>query len=135
MIRQSCTYRVILRYILFQLPGLAAVVLVLLLLHWWLHIPLWSVWTISILWAVKDLVLFPFVWRAYDRWSADMLTGAKGTATETLCPAGYVTVKGELWKAEIPDGSPPVGKGEVVRVKGLRGLKLLVQAEKDTSQQ
>jgi membrane protein implicated in regulation of membrane protease activity len=134
MIRQSCTYRVILRYLLFQLPGFAALILVLLLLYLWLHIPMWSVWTISILWVVKDLVLFPFVWRAYDKWSADMLTGAKGTATETLCPAGYVMVKGELWKAEIPDGSPPVSKGEVVRVRGLQGLKLLVQAEKDPGQ-
>ena len=76
------------------------------------------------------MVLFPFVWRAYD-WSRSRdvhsLVGTEGIVEERLAPSGYIRVHGELWQAEIIRESPPIEKGEVVLIQGIRGLVLLVQ--------
>ncbi|MBS3918787.1 MAG: NfeD family protein [Deltaproteobacteria bacterium] len=85
-----------------------------------------------LLWVVKDAVLFPFVWRAYDRSqerSMQKMIGKKGVAKERLDPSGYIQVHGELWKAELMEGAPPVEEGEPVRVEGIRGRVLLVRGE------
>jgi len=55
------------------------------------------------------------------------MVGAQGIAKERLAPSGYVQVRGELWKAELMEGSPPLEKGDRVRVEGVRGLRLVVQ--------
>jgi membrane-bound serine protease (ClpP class) len=55
----------------------------------------------------------------------DALVGTVGVAQEVLAPRGQILVHGELWLAESPDG--PVGAGERVRVRGVDGLKLLVE--------
>ena len=55
------------------------------------------------------------------------MVGAQGIAKERLAPSGYVQVRGELWKAELMESSPPLEKGERVRVEGVRGLRLVVQ--------
>lgn len=36
---------------------------------------------------------------------------ARGIAKEKLDPSGYVQVRGELWKAEVWGGGPPVDAG------------------------
>ncbi len=89
------------------------------------------------LWVVKDAFLFPFVWRAYDRRqerSLQIMIGKKGLAKERLAPSGYIFIHGELWKAEIAEGSPPIEEGETVRVEGIRGRILLVRKESDGSE-
>ena len=89
----------------------------------------WVVWGFIAIWVVKDAILFPFVRRAYD-WDrpqgANSMVGARGIAKERLAPSGYVQVHGELWSAELSEGSPPLEKGERVRVEGTRGLRLEV---------
>jgi membrane protein implicated in regulation of membrane protease activity len=124
---------IVFRYILFQLPGLAVFVLVLLVIQNFVHIPLWFTILLVVIWTVKDAVMYPFVWRAYDKHSADSLVGMKGTATESLSPTGYVMVRGELWRAEIISGNPPVNKGETVMITGSRGLTLIVQPDTENS--
>jgi membrane protein implicated in regulation of membrane protease activity len=126
--------RVLMRYALIQLPGLAVLVLVLVLLQRWVQMPLWLLWTIVLLSVVKDVIMFPIVWRAYDKDSHDSsnsLTGELGTTTECLSPAGHIRIKGELWRAEIADTDIPVDKGETVRVLSSDGLTLIVKPEKD----
>jgi len=75
------------------------------------------------------VILFPFACRAYD-WDRpqgpNSIVDAQGIAKERLAPSGYVQVRGELWKAELMEGSPPLEKGERVRVEGVRGLRLVV---------
>jgi membrane protein implicated in regulation of membrane protease activity len=129
MIKRGCSYRIVLRYTLFQLPGLIVLVLFLILLRSWINIPLWSEYSIVVLWVAKDVIMFPFVWRAYDKYSADSLAGSRGKAIEPISPIGYIMVKGELWKAEVVDGSPSVNSGDNVIVISARGLTLLVQPE------
>jgi len=129
MIKRGCSYHIVLRYTLFQLPGLVVLVLFLLLLRSWINIPIWSVYSIVVLWVAKDIIMFPFVWRAYDKYSADSLAGSHGKAIESLSPVGYIMVQGELWRAEVVDGGPSINGGDNVIVIGTRGLTLLVRPE------
>jgi len=126
--------RVVAKYVLLQLPALAMLTLVLWLLRHWGVIPSWVFWGLIALWAVKDALLFPLVWRAYDpdaSAAVDPLVGAQGVASQRLDPAGYIRVRGELWQAELAPGETAVEEGEPVRVREVRGLNLLVERERD----
>jgi membrane protein implicated in regulation of membrane protease activity len=131
---QRWSARIIIRYTILQLPALALFFLALLLSSRWIGIPLWSFWGLVALWVAKDVILFPFVWRAYDdreRKSADAMIGMRGIAQDRLAPDGYVQVRGELWRAELMGGGPPVEKGAAVKVRKTRGLTLIVQPSGD----
>ena len=85
-----------------------------------------------LLFIAKDVVLFPFVWKAYDPGSPDgieTMTGAFGVAEERIAPEGYVRVRGELWKARTTDSRNIIEKGVRVRVIGGEGLTLSVEAD------
>jgi membrane-bound serine protease (ClpP class) len=117
-------------YTLLQIP---AALLVALLL-WWARIKagldLWLAWTILAAWVAKDVVLFFFLWPAYDQHQDDYysLSGLSGTALDTLDPEGTVRVRGQTWKARssttqtIPPGCP-------VRVEDRQGLTLMVRPD------
>jgi membrane protein implicated in regulation of membrane protease activity len=136
MKKRSWSARVVLRYTLFQLPALVILVLVLVLIRPWVDLPSWSIWVITGFWIVKDVILFPLVWRAYDRGKrpgdGGLMIGAGGIARGRLAPSGYVRVRGELWHAEVAEGGRPIELGEGVRVSDVRGLTLLVRPEDDT---
>ena len=121
------------RYILLNIPGLAAVILILIIIQHWIALPLWLFLGITAFWVVKDMVLFPFVWRAYDSGRAGQsrsMVGERGIARERLAPAGYVLVRGELWRAEIIDDGPPVEMGQPVKIVKMDGLTLFVEPGK-----
>jgi len=93
-------------------------------------IPTWFIWSLVALWVIKDLILFPAVWRVYDQEQRDdpsSMVGSRGIAEDRLDRSGYIRVHGELWKAEVMGNSPSVGKGEKVTVRGIRGLTLIVE--------
>jgi membrane protein implicated in regulation of membrane protease activity len=127
------TRKILLRYALLQLPSQALVVLALVVVQSWVDLPPWFFWTCIACWVLKDVILFPFVWRAYD-WdrtaNAHSMVGLRGTAVDQLAPAGYVRVRGELWRAEAVGSGPPIQAGDAVSVRGSRGLTLLVEAER-----
>jgi len=134
MNKQHINRRVVAKYLLLQLPALLFLILILLLLRHWEVIPRWVFWAVIAAWTAKDVLLFPFVWRAYDpdAPAADnSLVGARGMARERLDPAGYIRIGGELWRAELEEGEPPVEEGEVVVVREVRGLTLRVVREED----
>jgi membrane-bound serine protease (ClpP class) len=58
--------------------------------------------------------------------------GATGYATTDLAPGGIVHVAAETWTAEA---TGPVAKGQKVRVIGVEGLRLKVEAIEDGPQQ
>jgi membrane protein implicated in regulation of membrane protease activity len=122
--------RILLKYWLLQLPALALLVLILIFAQRWVDLPAWIFWGSLTIWVVKDAVLYPFVWRAYD-WDrskdSNSMVGAKGIAKERLAPSGYVQVRGELWKAELAEGVQPVEEGKPVLVQEIRGLTLIVE--------
>ena len=122
--------RVLLKYSLIQLPALVVIVFILMLVRQRISIPLWLVWCLIGLWIIKDLILYPFVWRAYD-WEpsgeGDMMTGFRGIAKERIDPSGYIIVRGELWQARVIENGVAIEKGESVLVKAREGLALRIE--------
>jgi len=129
--------RVVVRYALLQVPGVALLVVLLMVVQRWVDLPVWFSWGLVGLWVAKDVIFFPFTWRAYD-WDrsgdANSMVGAQGITEEQLAPSGYIRVRGELWKAEVMGDGLPIDRGEAVRVRGIRGLTLLVQRENEESE-
>lgn len=133
MKRTRWSTRIILRYILFQIPGFVLIMTTLILFRRWVDLPGWVFWGSIVLWIAKDIILFPFVWRSYDQdrlKDLQTLIGGEGIVEKPLEPSGYIRVHGELWQAEVGEDRLPVGKGEVVKVIGIRGLKLIVEPYK-----
>ena len=130
MNRRAWSSRILLRYTTLQMPALVLLILMLALVQRWVSLPAWFTWGLIALWIAKDVILFPFTWRAYDRshkGSANSMIGLRGITENRLAPSGYVRVHGELWQSEVVENSPPIEKGESVKVYGNRGLTLLVQ--------
>ena len=80
----------------------------------------------------KEIVLFPFVRRAYESGDSEPgkgMVGEKGIAEEFLNPSGYVRIRGELWRAEVRGEKSAVEKGKTVRIHSVHGLTLVVEPE------
>ncbi|MFZ0663390.1 MAG: nodulation protein NfeD [Acidobacteriaceae bacterium] len=54
----------------------------------------------------------------------ESLLGVIGLAQQPIAPRGQVLIRGELWQAE---SDAPISSGDSVRVRGVRGLTLLVE--------
>lgn len=85
-------------------------------------------WTIAGAWVFKDLVAYPFVRRAYERGrsAVEALVGEVGTVRDALAPSGWVTIRGEVWRAELDGAAGPVPAGRQVRVQSVEGRTLRV---------
>lgn len=119
---------VMVRYACVQLIGLTVLVLVLHGLQAWLAFPRWISWAVVLVWAAKDMALYPFVWQAYDAGEAhrEPMAGRTAVVLEELAPRGYVLVGGERWQATVDDGDV-VAEGRMVCVLAREGLVLLVE--------
>lgn len=118
----------VLRYLLLQLPGWVLVALLLLALAARTEVPDWALWSAGAFWLLKDLALFPLVWRAYAAtggWPFSPV-GHCGVALGELDPRGLVRVRGETWQA-LAASDTPIPSGAPVEVIGRDGLILLVQ--------
>ena len=116
------------RYLLFQIPGWV-VSAALLGVLWEVELlsgasaaALWG------LWLVKDALMYPFVYQAYEaraqgHASAD-LVGEHAVVVRALQPRGYVRVRGELWRAEC---ETPAAAGAEVVVVAADGMRLIVR--------
>ena len=124
--------QVYIRYGLLTIPGTVILILVLIVVRNWVEIPFWLQVTLICLWIAKEVILFPFIWRAYDHTRSEVsrsMIGERGLTRQKLAPAGYIRVQGELWKAEKMPGEPPIEKDKWVRVIEIEGLKLFVMRE------
>ena len=91
--------------------------------------PVWLFWVILICWIIKDIVLFPFVWKSYDTRDKDkyaVLTGKTGTVIELPNPIGTVLINGEIWRGRLADPGALVKKGEKVAVTGQENRLLII---------
>ena len=130
--KQKGSARVLMKYLLLQIPMLSLVIVVLFLAQRYMGLPAWVAWGGSVLWLAKDMLMFPLVRLAYDNKNpntAHWMSGIQGRAVEMLDNSGYVLVGGVLWWAEVDGARRPIHKGERVRVQGSRGLVLLVQSD------
>jgi membrane-bound ClpP family serine protease len=122
--------RIIVKYFLLQLPGIATFALILILVRRWMQLPAYLAWALLGVWVAKDIFLFPILWRFYDPHQYPdrfRMIGRKGFALTCLNPGGYVLIKGERWQADVCEGNAPVEQGREICVEAVNGLKLTVR--------
>jgi membrane-bound ClpP family serine protease len=130
--KRQWSFRVVVKFILLQIPLLVLLPVVLYFIRQWVDIPIWLIWGLVALLIIKDTIMFPIVWRSYDQSHPEdptSIIGMRGIAKDRLAPTGYIQVRSELWRAEVMEGCSPIAKGKGVRVVGIEGLTLLVQPE------
>ena len=109
-------------------------IIAMMAVHWQ-----WLTWPIAAagiaVWVVKDLLMFPFLRRAYepDVTGAARLAGERGVAEGDLTPRGYVRVRGELWRAAAVSHDEPIAAGMEVEIVGAERMELTVRAAKKSS--
>ncbi len=127
------TARTVARYVLFQIPNYALLVLVWILVrHWW-DPPGWVLWGLVLFWVAKDVFWFFFVWRAYDTspfGQKNTMLGREGLVEVRLAPSGYVRIQSEIWRAELPVKGQSLEKGRTIRVCAVHGLTLIVEPDR-----
>ncbi len=92
-----------------------------------MHIPLWGLIIIMVVWAAYSVFTFRLGTRALIRKQLAGLPnmiGTKGKVVSPLTPEGLVRIRGELWVAKSAGGEIKPG-GEVI-VVGQERLKLMV---------
>lgn len=122
----------ILKYTLFQLPEIAVVSVVLIFLGKWEVISASAAYGLIAVWIIKDVLLYPFLWKAYEFGGpkkANPMIGQVGFVKNRLGPTGMISVRGELWKARIAEDAHPIEIGRHVRVVSIDGLTLVVEPE------
>jgi membrane protein implicated in regulation of membrane protease activity len=128
--KKSWPARILFKYLLIQLPGWALWTLALILVQHWIHFPGWIIPLFVAVWVGKDIIMFPFVWRAYDSeygQKGHPRSGDRGVVVKRLSPHGYVRIHGELWRAWMTGGEGSLSEGETVRVLEVQGLTLIVE--------
>ncbi len=118
------------RYLLFQAVGWALGTLVLAALVYWDVMALWLAGVLLALFVAKDLILFPYVRKAYEpsaTHGGESLLGAVARVERSLTPDGWVRLGAESWRARVPDGTRDVKEGEFVEVREIDSLVLVVE--------
>ncbi len=122
--------RVFGRYLLFQAVGWALGALVLSALVYWDVIALWLAGSLLALLLAKDLILFPYVRKAYEPSAShggESLLGAVAQVEQPLDPEGWVRLGAERWRARLIGDENKLEIGEYVRVCDIEDLVLLVE--------
>src|SRR4030067_2988149 len=104
MLSNEAKRRIVQRYALYQIPDIAILVLILFVLHQWVGLSLGLFIGLVSLCIVKYVLVFSFVWSAYDKprpGDVTSLIGTQGIAEELLDPSGYIREHGELWRARV----------------------------------
>ena len=122
--------RVFGRYLLFQAVSWALGGLVLGALVYGDVIPPWLAGVLLALLLAKDLILFPYVRKAYEPGPSHggaSLLGGVARVEQSLTPDGWVRLGAESWRARVVDGSRDLEPGEYVEVREIDDLVLIVE--------
>ncbi|HET57715.1 MAG TPA: hypothetical protein ENN35_04640 [Deltaproteobacteria bacterium] len=123
----------IVRYVLLQVPGFAAAVIAACLLLRYTGLPAWSVWLGLVLWVMKDILLFFWVWPSYRVPGAgnDAMVGRTGFVVNWKGIEGTVKINGILWRAAVRGDEKTLSPGAGIRVYDREGLTLFVHPEQE----
>jgi membrane protein implicated in regulation of membrane protease activity len=119
----------LIKYALFQLPEIGLAGYAVWTLHVLFGLSPMLCWIGMGLWMLKDVVLFFFVWPAYQNGQDDgphALIGQQGESREALNPEGYIRLCGVLWQAKSAEGIP-IQPATRVQVVARQGLTLIVR--------
>ena len=126
----TITRKIIIRYSLFQIPSLLIVTLLVFTVNHWYILDNAIIVMIILFWILKDILIFPFVWKAYshkDRDKSKTILNQHGVAVDTINPKGFVKINGEIWQAELVELNDPINQGQPIEVVEIDGLKLKVR--------
>lgn len=127
-LERGWTAKIIIRYILLQIPMLILVSLVAIIAVDYFKLRYWVAIVFIAGWILKDSLMFLLVWPSYD-WEKlkleKSIIGERATVHDILNPSGYVRFKGEFWKARIEPPDIQVKKGETVRIIAIESGMLL----------
>lgn len=115
-------------YVLMELGELLLIIVLLIVISRFIYIPLWIAIAIPTGKLLKFVLVYPLIRRSFKQpiySGPESLIGRRGLAAESLDPEGYVSIRGELWKA-LTDGTP-ISAGAKVEVCELEGTKLVVK--------
>ncbi len=117
------------RYAVMQLPGIALAFIAAVVLSGLTQGDSRLIWSVFAIWVLKDILLFPRVWRAYQipEKENDAMVGETGQVVKHCQPEGIVEIHGVQWQAVIDDGESFLPAGTPVEVKDRKGLTLIVQ--------
>jgi membrane protein implicated in regulation of membrane protease activity len=117
------------KYLIFQFPGWVFAGTGLFLAERWQWMPPWLAIVCFCGWVVKDLLLYPFLRRAYepDITGAARLIGARGIAEGDLTPHGYIRVRGELWRAVVSPADRVAKAGAEVEIVNADRMEVAVR--------
>ena len=121
--------RTLTRYILLQLPVLGVLIVLFIISLDSEGISSRLMLLLIILNVVKDVILYPFLWKSYQpdaQQSEHPMAGLTGVVTESLNPEGYIKIRGELWQARSKS-ERKIKKGEKVTVINNHRLLLIVK--------
>lgn len=128
--------KVFLRYLALQLSSWVLAALLLGALVQWDFLSTWLAGLLISALIVKDLLVFPYVRRAYEGGIAhgggDLL-GAEGRVEQVLEPEGYVRVGSERWRARLVGEVRFLPVGERAIIRDIDNLTLLVEPRAATA--
>jgi membrane protein implicated in regulation of membrane protease activity len=93
-------------------------------------VPAWIIGVFFVCWIIKDIVVYPWVRRAYTddaKTGTEKLIGASGLTQDRLDPEGFIKVNGELWQARGHRANEVIEPGTVVKISKADGMVLIVQ--------
>ncbi|MGQ9477225.1 MAG: NfeD family protein [Candidatus Bipolaricaulia bacterium] len=114
-------------YVLLELGELVGLIVLILVLAQFIHLPLWLAVTIPAGKFLKFLLVYPAVRRSTKQpayTGMESLIGEQGFVVDPLNPEGYVKVRGELWRARSE--GLPIPAGTEIEVHATDGIRLLV---------
>ncbi len=115
---------------MFQIPGILILIILALFFHYIVEVPAWSIWLLAGAWLIKELITVPFTWRLYIRprlSPTELMLDQEGIAINKLDPDGFVRFNSEIWQAEAVDPHTVIEKGETVKIRDIRGMRLIVE--------
>lgn len=121
--------KTIVRYALFQIPGIVFAGFILFLLFDFSLISWQALLAILLLWILKDVVFYPLVrnsYRPHPTATSNLPVGRIGITREPLEPRGQILIGGELWLA-CSLNDVPIPADVPVRVLECQGLVATVE--------
>jgi membrane protein implicated in regulation of membrane protease activity len=133
MIKRGWSRHAVGKYTALQVPAAILAGLVLWMLWRYDIMPAWLAWSLFCLWIAKDVVLFFYLWPAYEPGGdAGVFSpvGLSGIAVGDMHEENLrVRVRGETWQARPEPGRGPIRSGQSVFVVDRQGLLLIVRPE------
>ena len=131
MVKRGWSKEAVGKYTALQVPAAALAGVVLWFLWHKEILSAWVAWLLFLLWIAKDVLLFFYLWPAYEPEGEIGVFSPVGRSGIVVKDKEYlrVRVRGEIWRASPEPGHGLIRTGQSVRIVGRQGLLLIVRPE------